>query len=74
MKAYLRDLIKEANKEIDQLNTDLAIINSSNISKVTQLVKARDINLRIAKLNKLIEDLMSGIDPRELMLESPKKE
>jgi len=73
IKSYIRDMVKENNKKIDQLNTQLAMINSNTISKVKNVAKIRALNQQIAELHLLNEELMKGIDPKELMLEGTKR-
>jgi len=73
IKSYIRDMVKENNKKIDQLNTQLAMINSNTISKVKNVAKVRALNQQIAELHLLNEELMKGIDPKELMLEGTKR-
>lgn len=75
MKKYIRDMIKENSKKIDQLNTELAIISSSGIAKITKIARVREIVEDLEDYNKQIEELMNGIDPKELMIEGgPKKQ
>jgi len=73
VKKYIRDMINENRKEIAQLNNELAAISMNRISRITQIVRIREINSRIARLNANIEEMMNGIDPKELMLESTKR-
>ena len=73
IKSYIRDIVKENNKKIDQLNTQIAMINSNTISKVKNIAKIRTLNQQIAELHLLNEELMKGIDPKELMLEGTKR-
>ncbi|MFP3289302.1 MAG: hypothetical protein RXO35_02635 [Candidatus Micrarchaeota archaeon] len=73
IKSYIRDMVKENNKKIDQLNTQLAMINSNTISKVKNIARIRALNQQIAELHLLNEELMKGIDPKELMLEGTKR-
>ncbi|MFP3189860.1 MAG: hypothetical protein RXR31_00785, partial [Thermoproteota archaeon] len=73
IKSYIRDMVKENNKKIDQLNTQLAMINSNTISKVKNVARIRALNQQIAELHLLNEELMKGIDPKELMLEGTKR-
>lgn len=73
MKKYIRDMIKENSKKIDQLNTELAIISSSGIGKITKIAKVREIVEDLEDYNKQIDELMNGIDPKELMLEGGPK-
>jgi len=73
IKSYIRDMVKENNKKIDQLNTQIAMINSNTISKVKNVARIRALNQQIAELHLLNEELMDGIDPKELMLEGTKR-
>ncbi|MGC9129848.1 MAG: hypothetical protein ACP5GB_03155, partial [Candidatus Micrarchaeia archaeon] len=73
IKSYIRDMIKENNKKIDQLNTELATINSNPVSKVKNIARIRYINQRIVELHLQNEELMHGIDPKDLMLEGSKR-
>ena len=73
IKSYIRDMVKENNKKIDQLNTQLAMINSNTISKVKNVARIRALNQQIVELHLLNEELMKGIDPKELMLEGTKR-
>ena len=73
IKSYIRDMVKENNKKIDQLNAQLAMINSNTISKVKNVAKIRALNQQIVELHLLNEELMNGIDPKELMLEGTKR-
>lgn len=73
IKSYIRDMIKENNKKIDQLNTELAMLNSNKINKIKNMPRIRAINQEIARLHLLNEELMKGIDPKELMLEGTKR-
>jgi hypothetical protein len=73
IKSYIRDMIKENNKKIDQLNTELAMINSNPVSKVKNIARIRYINQRIVELHLQNEELMHGIDPKDLMLEGSKR-
>jgi len=73
VKMYIRDMIKDSNKKIDQLGTELAVINSNKISKIKNIARARAINQQIIDLHTQVEELMNGIDPKELMLEGTKR-
>jgi len=73
IKSYIRDMVKENNKKIDQLNAQLAMINSNTISKVKNVAKIRALNQQIVELHLINEELMNGIDPKELMLEGTKR-
>jgi len=73
IKSYIRDIVKENNKKIDQLNTQLAMINSNTISKVKNVARTRALDQQIAELHLINEELMKGIDPKELMLEGTKR-
>jgi hypothetical protein len=73
MKKYIRDMIKDISKKIDSLNTEAAIINSNTISRITKVVRVKEIHSQVAELNKQIEELMNGIDPKELMLEGSRR-
>ncbi len=73
MKKYIRDMIKEDSKRIDQLNMELAVINSGHLSKLRNIVKAAELKRELYSLTKQVDELMNGIDPKELMLESTKR-
>jgi len=73
IKSYIRDMVKENNKKIGQLNMQLAMINSNTISKVKNVAKIRALNQQIVELHLLNEELMNGIDSKELMLEGTKR-
>ena len=73
IKSYIRDMVKENNKKIDQLNAQIAMINSNTISKVKNVARIRALNQQVAELHLLNEELMNGIDPKELMLEGTKR-
>jgi hypothetical protein len=73
VKIYIRDMIKDSNKKIDQLSTELAVINSNKILKIKNIAKIRAINQQIIDLHTQVEELMNGIDPKELMLEGTKR-
>jgi len=73
IKSYIRDMVKENNKKIDQLNAQIAMINSNTISKVKNVARIRALNQQIVELHLLNEELMNGIDPKELMLEGTKR-
>ena len=73
IKKYIMDLIKENNKNMDNLNAQLSIINSNAISKVKNAIKIKTLKQQIAKLKALNVDLMNGIDPKDLMLEGTKR-
>ncbi len=73
IKSYLRDMIKEASKELDRINAEIAAINSSSFAKVTQIVRLKELDMKAASVNKQIDELMSGIEPKELMLENTKR-
>jgi hypothetical protein len=49
------------------------MINSNTISKVKNIARIRALNQQIAELHLLNEELMKGIDPKELMLEGTKR-
>jgi|GEM_PF-1283759 len=73
VKKYIRDMINENRKEIAQLNNELAAISMNRLSRMSKIMRIREINSRIARLNANIEEMMNGIDPKELMLESTKR-
>ncbi|MGC8710078.1 MAG: hypothetical protein ACP5RF_00470 [Candidatus Micrarchaeia archaeon] len=73
VKMYIRDMIKDSNKKIDQLSTEIAVMNSNKISKVKNIARIRAMNQQIIELHTQVEELMNGIDPKELMLEGTKR-
>jgi hypothetical protein len=73
IKLYIRDMIKDASKELDRINAEMAAISSSSFTKVTQIVRLKELDMRAAGITKQIDELMSGIDPKELMLENTKR-
>ncbi len=73
VKKYIRDMINDDRKQIAQLNNELAAMSMSSISRITNIMRAREINAKIARLNANIDEMMNGIDPKELMLESTKR-
>ena len=73
IKAYLREMIKDASKRMDQINTELAIIDSQPLSRIIRIARTRELRKELAKLTKHVEDMMNGIDVRELMLENTRR-
>ncbi|MFP3190843.1 MAG: hypothetical protein RXR31_05870 [Thermoproteota archaeon] len=73
IKSYIRDIVKENNKKITQLSAEIALINSNAVSKIKNVAKIRALNQQIAELHLINEELMKGIDPKELMLEGTKR-
>jgi len=73
IKKYIMDLIKENNKNMDNLNAQLSIINSNAISKVKNAIKIKALKQQITELKTINGDLMNGIDPKDLMLEGTKR-
>ena len=73
IKSYIRDIVKENNKKITQLSAEITLINSNAISKIKNVAKIRALNQQIAELHLINEELMKGIDPKELMLEGTKR-
>ncbi len=65
LKKYIRDLIKEANEELQQLNIQLAELSTSGLSKYMKINQIREINQRIDALNKYIKALTEGVDLKE---------
>ena len=73
IKFYIRDMIKENNKKMDQLNTELAMINSNKLSQVRNVTRIKKLNQQIVELHMLNEELMRGMDPKDFMLEGTKR-
>ncbi|MGC9099562.1 MAG: hypothetical protein ACP5HW_03415, partial [Candidatus Micrarchaeia archaeon] len=73
VKHYIRDMIKENNKRMDQLNTELAMINSNKLSQVRNVTRIKRLNQQIVELHMLNEELMRGMDPKDFMLEGTKR-
>lgn len=73
IKSYIRDMIKETSKELDRINAEIAAINSGSFTKVTQIVRLKELSMRAAGISRQIDELMSGIEPKELMLENTKR-
>jgi len=73
IKGYIRDMVKENNKKISQLSAEITLINSNAVSKIKNVAKIRMLNQQIAELHLINEELMNGIDPKELMLEVTKR-
>ncbi len=73
IKSYIRDMIKGTSRELDSVNAEIAAINSSSFAKMTKIVRLKELGMRAAGISKQIDELMSGIDPKELMLENTRR-
>ncbi|MEM0094694.1 MAG: hypothetical protein QW046_01255 [Candidatus Micrarchaeaceae archaeon] len=73
VKGYLKEMINETKKEINELNAELAEISASRLSRLANSIKIKWINDRLKSLNAEMKELMEGIDPKELSLESTRR-
>ncbi|MGC8662329.1 MAG: hypothetical protein ACP5RT_00905 [Candidatus Micrarchaeia archaeon] len=73
IKFYIRDMIKENNKKVEDLNNELATLNSNKLSKVKNLIKIKNMNNEVINTHVLNEELMRGFDPKEFMLGETKR-
>ncbi|MEM0086859.1 MAG: hypothetical protein QW774_01805 [Candidatus Micrarchaeaceae archaeon] len=73
VKNYLKEMISDAKKEIEELDAELATIGLNKMSTLVNAMKIKKIKERIKALNEGINELMEGIDPKELSLENAKR-
>ncbi len=73
IKQYLRDMVKDANKKIDQLNAEHAMLQTTKVAQMVNVMRVRELRAQIDALNRQVEDIMNGIDPKELMLDGAKR-
>ena len=66
-------MVKDTNRKIEQLSSEHSMLQTTRVSQVVNVIRVRELKQQIDMLNMQVEELMSGIDPKELMIDGAKK-